>query len=240
MAPLDKNPIQIGQMFSALAGCYDRANRWLSFFQDQRWRTAVVRWAAPKAGDRVLDLCTGTGDLALEFARRAGVQVTGVDISTEMLALARKKVERATCSERVHLETANAMELPYAQGTFDIATIAFGLRNLPDYGGGLKQMYRVLKPGGRLLILEFSQPQGMWGKPYLLYLRHLLPLLGGWITGQQAPYRYLEESIRRFPGRDDLSALLAAVGFEQVAFKPLSGGIALIHRGLKPIAKSSL
>lgn len=234
MVPLNKNPIQIGQMFSALAGRYDRANRWLSFFQDQRWRKAVVRWADLKMGDRVLDLCTGTGDLALEFARSADVQVTGADISAEMLALAGKKARGSAYPQRLRFEAANVMELPYAEGAFDVVSVAFGLRNLPDYRAGLTQMYRVLKPGGQLLILEFSQPQGMWGKLYLRYLRSVLPVLGGWITGQQAPYRYLDESIRRFPGRNDLAELMAAVGFERTACRSLSGGIALIHRGIKP------
>src|SRR5574337_984192 len=113
MAPLDKDPQHIGQMFSALAHRYDRANRWLSFCQDQRWRKAVVRWASPKSGDRVLDLCTGTGDLALEFARSAEVQVTGVDISREMLALAIKKADDAGCAKRLRFQAGNVLDLSY-------------------------------------------------------------------------------------------------------------------------------
>lgn len=236
MPPLDKTPAHIGHMFSDLAGRYDLANRCLSFFQDQRWRRKLVGIATPRSGEHVLDLCTGTGDLALEFARAADVRVTGVDISEAMLAIAARKARHEA---RVRFETCNVMELPYPDAQFDIVSIAFGLRNLPDYQGGVSEMMRVLKPGGRLLILEFARPRGVWGHLYLVYLNHVLPVLGGWIAGHAAPYRYLAESIKSFPAREDLNTLLKSSGFQGIGQKPLSGGIALIHwayrAGINPL-----
>jgi len=221
-------------MFSSLAHRYDRANHWLSLKQDSRWRTALVRWANPQTGERILDLCTGTGDLAMRFAQQRQVQVTGMDIADKMLTVARNKAQRAGLSNQIRYDLGNALDLPYSQNTFDIVSIAFGLRNLPEYTKGLLEAHRVLKPGGRFFILEFSRPQGLWGHLYMGYLRFLLPALGGWITGQKAPYQYLNESIRQFPARQDLSDLLLEVGFKQPRVKSFWGGVALIHRVEKP------
>lgn len=234
MSNLDKDPQRIGEMFSTLAARYDRANRVLSLNQDKKWRNAVVDWANPPPGSQVLDLCTGTGDLALAFAGRPDVSVTGLDISPKMLELAVEKSRRIQINDRVKFEQGNCLELPYPDQKFDIVTISFGLRNLPDYERGLREMHRVLKPKGQMLVLEFSLPSGMWGTAHLWYLRYLLPYLGGLITGHQASYRYLDESIRDFPGHHDLSVLMQQVGFQSVSFVSFIGGIALIHRGIKP------
>lgn len=234
MSTLDKNPQEIGKMFSSLAHRYDLANHLLSLNQDKRWRKAVVRWANPQAGQHLLDLCTGTGDLALDFAKAADIQVTGIDISDKMLAIAADKTKHIGFDHRINYDEGNVLELPYPDHQFDLATIAFGLRNLPNYEQGLREMFRVLKPGGQLLILEFSLPKGIWGKLYLWYLKNILPHIGGWITGKKDAYQYLDQSIRDFPAREDLSDLMRSIGFQDIGIRSFQGGIALIHQGLKP------
>ena len=222
-------------MFSALATRYDRANRILSFAQDRRWRRVLVRLVQPRPHSCALDVCTGTGDLALALARCGGVTVTGVDLSQAMLDLASHKAKKVGLDGRVTFVAGNALTLPCCDEAFDLATIAFGLRNLPDYERGLGELFRVLKPGGQVCVLEFSKPRGLWGKAFLFYLRHILPRLGGWITGQPDAYRYLDASIRGFPAREGLKALLEAAGFSQLRVHALNGGIALIHYGVKPL-----
>lgn len=234
MNPPDKDPQRIAAMFSAIAPRYDRANHILSFNQDRRWRRFAVRQAELCQGMRVLDLCTGTGDLALALARAAPVEVVGLDLSRDMLARAREKARRAGLEGRVRFLEGNALDVPFPSERFDRVTIAFGLRNLPDYRAGLAEIVRVLRPGGRALILEFARPAGLWGRLYELYLRHLLPVLGGWLTGRGASYRYLHDSIRAFPDGPSLAALLRAASLAQVEVFPLSGGIVLLHRGVKP------
>lgn len=234
MSSLDKDPQTIGEMFSSLADRYDRANHWLSLYQDRRWRKRLVRWVAPRAGDRVLDVCTGTGDLALALARCGQVQISGVDIAEKMLWVAHKKTQHAGLTDQVDYKQANALALPYPDEAFEIVTIAFGLRNLPNYAKALSEMHRVLKPQGRLFVLEFSQPSGVWGSVYRGYLKYVLPTLGGWITGQKAAYLYLDESIRAFPAREDLTNLLVTAGFCRPQIKSFMGGIAIIHAAQKP------
>jgi demethylmenaquinone methyltransferase/2-methoxy-6-polyprenyl-1,4-benzoquinol methylase len=233
MPPLDKTPNRIGGMFSSIASRYDRANHLLSFNQDKRWRSTLVKWAAPQSGQKVLDLCTGTGDLAIMFAQTANVHVSGIDISDQMLEVAREKSHHANLTTAIEYVEGNVLELPFEDSVFDIATIAFGLRNLPDYERGLAEINRVLKPGGQALILEFSLPKGLWGSLYLFYLRYILPIIGGLITGKRAPYQYLDESIRKFPGREDLTQLMKSIGFQDVAVKSFQGDIVLIHRAIK-------
>lgn len=234
MPQIDKNPEKIGAMFSTIAGRYDRANRLLSLGQDQRWRRSLVRWAVPRDGQRVLDVCTGTGDLAMAFARAADVAVTGLDIAERMLAVAKTKALQAAISDRIAYVHGNALTLPFATASFEVVSIAFGLRNLPDYAAGLREMFRCLTPGGRAFVLEFSRPHGLWGAVYGTYLRHGLPVLGGWLTGKPEAYRYLDASIRDFPAAGDLGRLLRSVGFSRVVQRPLWGGVAFIHRAEKP------
>jgi len=163
------------------------------------------------------------------------VTVTGVDLSQAMLDLASHKAKKVGLDGRVTFVAGNALTLPCCDEAFDLATIAFGLRNLPDYERGLGELFRVLKPGGQVCVLEFSKPRGLWGKAFLFYLRHILPRLGGWITGQPDAYRYFDASIRSFPAREGLKALLEAAGFSQLRVHALNGGIALIHYGVIPL-----
>ena len=185
MHDLDKTPNRIGGMFSSIATRYDRANHLLSFNQDKHWRSTLVKWAAPQSGQKILDLCTGTGDLAIAFAQAEDVSVAGIDISDQMLDIAKQKSHLAGLANDIDYVEGNVLELPFDDEVFDVATIAFGLRNLPDYGKGLAEINRVLKPGGQAFILEFSLPKGLWGSLYLFYLRHILPVIGGLITGER-------------------------------------------------------
>ncbi|MCS7198289.1 MAG: bifunctional demethylmenaquinone methyltransferase/2-methoxy-6-polyprenyl-1,4-benzoquinol methylase UbiE [Candidatus Bipolaricaulota bacterium] len=231
------HPQEVAQMFSQIARRYDLANRVLSLNRDRLWRRELVRQAAPRPSERLLDVCTGTGDVVLEFARVCpDLQIVGLDLSEEMLRVAREKFARWSLDRQVRLVQGNALELPFADDSFEIATMAFGLRNLPDRSRGLREIYRVLSPGGRLLILEFALPQSLLVRSfYLLYLRYFLPYVGGLLSGSRTPYEYLRDSILSFPQRAQILEELYAVGFRPVGYRDLSLGIATLYWGGKVI-----
>ncbi|MCX8103662.1 MAG: bifunctional demethylmenaquinone methyltransferase/2-methoxy-6-polyprenyl-1,4-benzoquinol methylase UbiE [Candidatus Bipolaricaulota bacterium] len=241
-------PEEIARMFSRIARRYDLANHVLSLNRDRAWRRELVREADPKPGERLLDVCTGTGDIALEFARTCpDLEIVGLDLSEEMLRVAREKVHphprplslRGERGERaegsIQFVRGNALELPFAQDSFEIVTIAFGLRNLPDRVQGLREIYRVLSPGGRVFILEFSVPQHVLVRLiYLPYLRYILPRVGGVLSGSRTPYEYLRDSILDFPERAQILEELSEAGFHPVGYRDLTFGIATLYRGKKP------
>jgi demethylmenaquinone methyltransferase/2-methoxy-6-polyprenyl-1,4-benzoquinol methylase len=221
------------RMFTEIAGRYDLLNRLLSGGSDRRWRRALVEAAAVGEGARVCDVATGTGDVALEFARRtAAGSIVGVDPSQGMLAVGREKA--VGYGERVRLIDGDALALPFADGAFDAVTIAFGLRNLPDYGAGIAEMTRVLAPGGRLLVLEFFPPRGgLFLRAYRLYLGTVLPVVGRLVSGSPTAYRYLARSIEDFISHDDIRRLMDEAALDDVTAQRLTGGIAWVYRGVK-------
>jgi len=222
-------------MFDRIAGVYDLMNTAMTVGMHHRWRERAADLAELEPGDRAVDVCCGTGDLAFELARRVGPagSVVGCDFSEPMLELARRKAEERG-ARQLRFEWADATELPYPDRTFDAATVGFGARNLADLERGVDQLLRVLKPGGRLVILEITQPR----RPplstfYSLWFDRIVPLLGG-IAGDRAAYTYLPESVRRFPSPLGLAELIAARGFERVKYRVLAGGIIAIHSGSRP------
>jgi len=222
-------------MFDRIAGVYDLMNTAMTAGMHHRWRERAADLAELEPGDRAVDVCCGTGDLAFEVARRVGPagSVVGCDFSQPMLELARRKAEERGAGQ-VRFEWADATELPYPDRTFDAATVGFGARNLADLERGVDQLLRVLKPGGRLVILEITQPR----RPplstfYSLWFDRIVPLLGG-IAGDRAAYTYLPESVRRFPSPMGLAELISARGFERVKYRVLAGGIIAIHSGSRP------
>lgn len=223
---------EVRSLFGRIADRYDLANRILSAGQDRGWRRRVVR-AVRRAGARdILDLATGSGDLALALAQdMPEARVLGLDFCEPMLARARAKQASRSCAN-VSFALGDALALDLPSGSFDAVTIAFGLRNLQDRARGLAEMRRVLRPGGRLLVLEFSQAATAFRPIYLPYLRHVLPRLGGWITGDRAAYAYLNETIERFPGREDLSREMLASGFAAAPSIPLAFGAVALHEAV--------
>lgn len=213
-------------MFSRIAPRYDAVNHLLSFNRDRRWRARAAR-LVDAGRRRVLDLATGTGDLAAALAR-PGRTVIGADFCLDMLARARQKESGRS------LSAGDALALPFPDEAFDAVTIAFGVRNFADLETGLAEMRRVLRPGGLLLILEFSQPTGAAGAAYRIYADRVLPRVGGFFSGSPEAYRYLHRSTRAWPGREALSGVLRDAGFEEVAAKPLTFGVVAIHTGRKP------
>ena len=221
-------------MFDRIAGVYDLMNTAMTAGMHHRWRERAADRAELSPGDAALDLCCGTGDLALELARRvgAGGRVVGCDFSERMLELARRKAGERGASQAA-FEWADALELPYAEGSFDAVTVGFGVRNLVDLERGLAEMARVLKPGGRAVILEITQPRR---RPlstfYSLWFDRLVPLLGT-LAGDRDAYAYLPESVRRFPSPEGLAAMMAGVRLERIRYLLLAGGIIAIHSGVK-------
>jgi demethylmenaquinone methyltransferase/2-methoxy-6-polyprenyl-1,4-benzoquinol methylase len=222
-------------MFGRIAPRYDTGNRILSVGFDQGWRRRLVERAAIFRPKKVLDLATGSGDVA--FALALGLppetSVLGMDFCEPMLVEAAAKRRAAPDNRFANLEFApgDGLNIPLPTASFDLVTISFGLRNMADRGRCLQEMRRVLRSGGLLLVLEFSQPAA-WVRPfYFFYLKHLLPRIGGWITGDAAAYRYLNESIEKFPGRAALEAELSAAGFTSVSSEGLTGGTVALHRG---------
>lgn len=221
-------------MFDRIAGRYDLLNRLISFGVDQRWRRRTVRSLALPAQARVLDLATGTADLALLLARmHPDARVTGVDPSLRMLEIGRTKVEQAGLQDRIELCAGRAESLPYPDGSFEAVTIAFGIRNVPDRAAGLREMARVLVPGGRVGILELSEPpKGPLGSLARLHVHHVVPWLGGVISGVRE-YRYLQQSIAAFPPAAQFSDLMRESGFRTVTATPLTFGVCHLYVGVR-------
>ena len=215
-------PDAVRTMFDRISPVYDAMNRTMTLGLDQRWRRATAE-AAVRPGDRVLDACCGTGDLAVA-AKAAGGRVTGLDFSRRMLERARRK------SSEIEWVRGDALELPFGDASFDAATVGFGARNLDDLERGLAELRRVLRPGGRLAILEITRPRGLLAPFYRLWFDRLVPLLGRVLPGGSA-YTYLPASVRRFPGPEELAELLRSAGFENVRWRLFAGGIVALHTG---------
>ncbi len=219
-------------MFASIARRYDAANEVLSLGVHRGWRRAAVRLSGAVPGDRVLDCATGTGDLALAFKRAVGPtgEVVGTDFCEEMLAPAPAKARRAGLE--VRFEVADALALPYADRSFDVASIAFGIRNVDDPVRCLREMARVVRPGGRVVVLEFGQPRGPFGALFRVYSRQVMPALGGLLTGNRSAYEYLPRTAAAFPAGDRFLALMSESGsFSQRGATPLLAGTAYVYVG---------
>ena len=227
---------QVRAMFDRIAGVYDRMNRVMTVGLDQQWRRRAADLSGVGPGDRALDVATGTGDLALELAARVGPggEVVGSDFAEEMLERARAKAAAGVVGGGdIAWEWGNALELPYASGRFDAATVGFGARNFSDLERGLAEMARVVKPGGRVVVLEITTPR----KPplstfYRVWFDHVVPLIGR-LTGEQEAYTYLPSSVRRFPGPEGLAAAMQRAGLSDIRWVLTAGGIIALHVGAK-------
>jgi len=222
--------VKIQSMFSGIAPRYDLLNHVLSLGMDFYWWRRMARASGAAPGKRLLDVAAGTGDSSLALARR-GAEVVSTDFTLGMLALGPAKFRRKGLAHRVRASVgADAQALPFADSSFDGVTICYGIRNVERRDLAFREFLRVLKPGGRLTILEFSRPRWAWLRVlYDFYSLKALPRLGGWISGDAAAYTYLPESIRAFPDQASLAAELKAVGFSEVAWTNLTGGIVALH-----------
>lgn len=226
------DPQAVNEMFGRIAGRYDLANRLLSGGLDVGWRRRLVREVATLSPRDVLDLATGSGDVAFALRRRLGpeVAITGMDFCQPMLDEARRKMAAHPAWQGVVFRLGNALDLPCEDGSFDALTIAFGLRNTADRARALAEMRRVLrKPHGSLFVLEFSQPYAWFAPAYFFYLRHILPRLAAWCTGDKAAYDYLCGSIESYPEREAISAELRGAGFADVRAIALTLGTVALH-----------
>ncbi|MBI1335349.1 MAG: bifunctional demethylmenaquinone methyltransferase/2-methoxy-6-polyprenyl-1,4-benzoquinol methylase UbiE [Phycisphaera sp.] len=222
---------RVQRMFSAIAPSYDLNNRLHSLWRDQVWRRAAVEAANVKTTDRVLDVACGTGDLAMAFAAKKPASVLGVDFTYNMLAVAQRKAPRLAYA------TGDAMRLPLPGASVDVVSIAFGIRNVADPLAALREFYRVLRPGGRVIVLEFSLPTNpvMRGL-YNTYFHHVLPRTASWIARDRSgAYRYLPRSVNTFINRDTMRSMMHGAGFDAVTVKPMTLGIAVIYRGVKRV-----
>ncbi|MBV9958600.1 MAG: bifunctional demethylmenaquinone methyltransferase/2-methoxy-6-polyprenyl-1,4-benzoquinol methylase UbiE [Acidobacteria bacterium] len=235
-ASLSEHGARVREMFAGIAGRYDLLNHVLSGNIDKRWRRLVAERLQPvlaREGARALDVACGTGDLSLVLAEAGRARVTGTDFCRPMLEIAARKAARHRRPEIPFVE-GDALNLPFASDAFDAVTIAFGLRNLSSVEGGLKELRRILKPQGRAAILEFSTPVVPGFRTlFQLYFTRVLPRIGGIVSGKRAAYEYLPDSVSRFPDQKRLASLMREVGFEEVEYKNLTGGIAALHLGTK-------
>lgn len=225
----------VHDVFSNVASKYDLMNDVMSAGVHRLWKDAMMDWLAPRSGQRLLDVAGGTGDIAFRFLRRAPeAKAVVLDMTESMLVEGRKRAEAGTLADRLDWVTGDAMALPFEDAVFDVYTISFGIRNVTRIPDALSEAYRVLKPGGRLMVLEFSQiPNAGLQKAYDLYSFNVIPRMGQAITGDRDSYQYLVESIRRFPDQESFATMIGDAGFMQVRYRNLSMGIAALHSGWK-------
>lgn len=221
----------VRDMFSGVAGRYDLLNHLLSLNIDKYWRSRTVRRVEPilrRPDSQVLDICCGTGDLLIELEKKAGRRLYGSDFCHPMLTTASGKIERRAF--RSVLFESDALRMPVADASLDLITVAFGVRNFANYRKGFEEMRRVLKPGGVAAILEFSQPPNpLFAAFYNFYSKHILPVIGGWISGSRKAYTYLPESVRKFPNADELAVVLKECGFQEAHYERMTFGIVALH-----------
>lgn len=221
---------QVADMFNKIAGKYDFLNHFLSMGIDKLWRKRAIAAIAPVHPAIILDVATGTGDLAIAAAGLKPQRITGIDIATQMLDIGREKIEKKNLSSIITLEKGDSEFLRFDDNTFDAITCAYGVRNFENVKGGLAEMYRVMKPGGRLAILEFSKPTVFPVKQlYLFYFKAVLPFLGKIVSKDNRAYTYLPESVMAFPEGKEFCKMLEQCGFKNAGFKPLSAGITTLY-----------
>lgn len=223
----------VGSLFDSIASTYDRFNHLLSLNIDKRWRRRAVRQL--RQADHLLDVAVGTADLAIEVIRQnKASRVTGIDISTGMMDIGAQKISQAGMSQSITLLEASALEMPFADNTFSAVTCAYGVRNFSNLDQGLAEMFRVMKPGGQLLILEFSYPQNViirWC--YNLFFTHLMPLVGKAVSRNSGAYLYFRQSVKNFIWGEAMAQRLSAAGFAQVSYRPMTLGITTLYMAQK-------
>lgn len=225
---------QVAQMFNSIAGKYDFLNHFLSAGIDIYWRKRAVKVMAQNKPAILLDIATGTGDLAIEALQLNPQKIIGVDISEGMLAIGQEKIKKRNLTNKIQLQLGDSENLSFADNTFDGTMAAFGVRNFENLPLGLQEMYRVLKPGGRIVILEFSKPRAFPFKQfYNFYFKQILPVFGKLISKDQSAYTYLPESVQAFPDGADFISILKQVGFKKTQWHSLTFGISSIYTGIK-------
>ncbi len=233
--PEDDKAGMVHGVFTRVASKYDIMNDLMSLGVHRLWKDAMMDWLAPRPGQKLLDVAGGTGDVAFRFLKRAPTATaTVLDMTESMLTQGRKRAEAESMAERLDWIVGDAMALPFPDNSFDVYTISFGIRNVTRIQDALTEAFRVLKPGGRLMVLEFSQiPNDTLQKAYDLYSFNVIPPLGGLVTGDRDSYQYLVESIRKFPDQEAFAGMIRQAGFGQVKYRNLTMGVAALHSGWK-------
>jgi demethylmenaquinone methyltransferase / 2-methoxy-6-polyprenyl-1,4-benzoquinol methylase len=222
-------------VFSRVASKYDVMNDLMSGGVHRLWKDAMMDWLAPRSGQRLLDVAGGTGDVAFRFLGRAtGSTATVLDMTESMLVEGRKRADAERLADRLDWVVGDAMALPFPDNSFDVYTISFGIRNVTRIADALAEAYRILKPGGRMMVLEFSQiPNDLMQKAYDLYSFNVIPVMGQIVAGDRDSYQYLVESIRKFPNQEAFAAMIRKAGFDQVRYRNMTMGVAALHSGWK-------
>jgi demethylmenaquinone methyltransferase/2-methoxy-6-polyprenyl-1,4-benzoquinol methylase len=225
---------QVARMFNNISRRYDLLNHLLSLGIDILWRKKAIRMLKKDSPRSILDIATGTGDFAIEASRLNPEIIIGIDISEGMLEIGRQKIEKLGKTHQITLETGDSEKLRFPDNNFDAVIVSFGVRNFENLEKGLSDMYRVLRPSGRVVILEFSRPRHFpFRQIYNFYFKHILPLIGKFISKDQSAYRYLPESVNAFPDGEDFIQILGKIGFKETKCKNLTFGISSIYTGIK-------
>ncbi len=225
---------QVAQMFNSISGRYDFLNHFLSLGIDKGWRKKAIKILADSNPKIILDVATGTGDFAIQALSINPDKIVGVDISEGMLAVGRKKIRKRELSDKIELKSGDSENLPFEDNKFDAVTVGFGVRNFENLHKGLKEINRVMKPGAKLVILEFSRPTRFpFKQGYNFYFKFVLPKIGRWVSRDKSAYTYLPESVEAFPDGDKFLAILHETGFKNTACKPLTFGVSSIYTAQK-------